>query len=92
MPEYIYSDGQHRRTVVHGMTDMPPVYCTVCGALMHRVPQPVSVVWGQPSPGRGGLNPIVKRYNAALPRLKDEFARKKEEHVNRTANESKATD
>lgn len=88
MPEYIYSDGQHRRTVTHGMTDMPPVYCTVCGALMHRVPQPVSITWGGNPPSKGGIHPLVEQLNATRDQRRDEFARKKEEHVKRTANES----
>lgn len=92
MPEYLYSDGEHRQTEYHGMTADPLILCLVCGAEMHRVPQPVAVTWGGNPPSKGGLHPLVQQMNATRGRRHDEFARKKEEHVNRTANESKTTD
>ena len=88
MPEYLYSDGEHRRTVEHGMTDDPPIFCDVCGKPMHRVPQAVAVTWGGNPPSKGGLHPLVEQLNATRHQRRDEYARKKEEHVNRTANES----
>lgn len=84
MPEYLYSDGEHRRMVGHGMFDDPPVFCADCGKPMHRVPQPVAVTWGGNPPSRGGLHPLVEELNATRDKRRDEFARKKEEHEKRT--------
>lgn len=88
MPDYVYSCGDHRQTESHGMHDNPPVVCRECGETMHRVPQPVGVIWGQAPPSKGGLHPLVKQLNDNRGRRHDEFARKKEEHVNRTEGES----
>lgn len=88
MPTYIYSDGKHRQEVTHRMLYSTGVLCDVCGAEMHRVPQPVAVVWGQNPPSKGGLNPLVEELIRTKPQRRERFARMKEEHVNRTEGES----
>ena len=43
MPTYVYGclNKEHPRVeLTHGMNDNPVVKCDVCGAVMHRVPQP----------------------------------------------------
>lgn len=84
MPDYLYSDGRHLQTVTHRMAENPLVLCAVCGAVMHRRPQAVSVVWGGNPPSKGGLHPLVEELNRTYDRRVDEFAAKKEAHVNRT--------
>jgi len=60
-----------------------PVVCE-CGSRMHKVPQTAAVNWGGPPPSAGGKHPLVEELNATEAQRRDEFAAKKEAHIERT--------
>jgi hypothetical protein len=46
--QYVYGcdDKEHPRVaVVHGMKENPTLTCSVCGKVMHRIPQPFTWGW-----------------------------------------------
>jgi len=46
MPEYLYGcEAKHRQFTEHGMLENPVIICSICGKVMHRVPQVTAVNW-----------------------------------------------
>jgi hypothetical protein len=79
MPNYLYRCPCGDREIIHSMKQETAVICEN-GHTMHRVPQLTRVNWV----GLKELAPVTKNWLADLPRLRDEFAAKKETHVERT--------
>jgi putative FmdB family regulatory protein len=90
MPSYVYrcANCSDQKEVSHGMFSGIPIMCDTCGSRMHKVPQAVGVNWGGPSPSAGGKHPLVEELNATESRRRDEFAAKKEAHLERTKHET----
>ena len=93
MPVYVYrcrKCGQDVE-VVQTMAQLDGVspVCD-CGGRMERVPQAVNVNWLGARPSDGEPNPLITNWLNNVPRLKDEFAEKKEAHLKREELERKA--
>lgn len=79
MPSYVYRCPCGDREITHSIKQETAVLCEN-GHTMYRVPQLTMVNWA----GLKELASATKNWLADLPRLRDEFARKKENHINGT--------
>lgn len=62
MPKYIYGDANgHRKelAISYEAVDKAIVFCELCDAVMHRVPQAVAVNWGGLPPHEADRRPKV---------------------------------
>ena len=88
MPTYVYLDAKgHTQEISHRMLYGTAIICE-CGLTMLRVPQSFRVNWNGRAPSAGDISPVVQQMIDNAPRGRDEYKKRKENHVKKTKAES----